>query len=67
VVLDLTDVSFLPSTGLALLVAHHDRCAGLGSPLRVVATDRRVLRPIEITGVDQMCVLVATVGEALLW
>lgn len=65
VVLDLTDLSFLPSTGLALLITHHERCAAHGSPLRVVATDRRVLRPIQITELDQLLVIVATVQDAL--
>jgi anti-sigma B factor antagonist len=65
VVLDLTDVSFLPSTGLALLVTHHERCAEHGSPLRVVAAHRQVLRPMEITGLDQLLVIAATVQDAL--
>jgi anti-sigma B factor antagonist len=65
VVLDLTGVSFLPSTGLELLIIHHDRCAEHGSPLRVVATHRQVLRPIQITGLDQKLVIVSTVGDAL--
>jgi hypothetical protein len=42
------------------------RCAELGSPLRVVASHREVLRLIEITGLDQKVVLVATVGDALI-
>jgi anti-sigma B factor antagonist len=66
VVLDLTDVSFLPSTGLALLVTHHDRCADHGSPLRVVAAHRQVLRPIRITGLDQKLVIASTVDDALI-
>lgn len=65
VVLDLTGVSFLPSTGLALLVTHHERCTELGSSLRIVATQRQVLRPIEVTGLDQLLAITATVQEAL--
>jgi anti-anti-sigma factor len=65
VVLDLSDVLFLASMGLALLVAHHERCAEHGIALRVVAAHRQVLRPIEITGLDQKLALVRTVDEAV--
>jgi anti-sigma B factor antagonist len=65
VVLDLAGVSFLPSTGLKLLSSHHDRCAEHGSPLRVVAAHRRVLRPIQITGLDQKLALARSVDQAL--
>ena len=65
VVLDLTGVRFLVSMGLAQLVAHHDVCTKRGSQLRVVAADRQVLRPIQVTGLDQKLVIVATLPDAL--
>jgi anti-sigma B factor antagonist len=65
VVLDLTGVQFLASTGLALLVTHHELCAEHGTPLRIVASHRQVLRPIQITGLQQKLVIVDTVADAL--
>ena len=65
VVLDLTGVVFLASMGLSLLVEHHQQCAELGSRLVVVATDRAVLRPIELTGLDETLTIASTVEAAL--
>ncbi len=65
VVLDLTGVVFLASMGLSLLVEHHQQCAEFGSRLVVVATDRAVLRPIELTGLDEALTIASTVEAAL--
>ncbi|MFI9383455.1 STAS domain-containing protein [Kutzneria sp. NPDC052558] len=65
VVLDLTGVRFLASMGLALLVTHHELCADRGTPLRVVATGHQVLRPIQITGLDQLLAITRSVAEAV--
>jgi anti-sigma B factor antagonist len=50
VVLDLTGVGFLASAGLAELAAVDQRAADQQTPLRIVATGRAVLRPLEVTG-----------------
>lgn len=64
-VLDLSDLTFMSSAGLALLVTHHERCAEQGNRLVVVAgNNRAVLRPMRITGLDTMLDLVATVADA---
>ena len=64
-VLDLSDLAFMSSAGLALLVTHHERCAEQGNRLRVVTgNNRTVLRPMRITGLDTMLDLVATVADA---
>jgi len=65
VVLDLTGMVFLASMGLSLLVDHHEQCAQLGSRLIVVATQRVVLRPMQITGVDALLPVVPCVEAAL--
>jgi anti-sigma B factor antagonist len=65
VVLDLTGVTFLASVGLSLLVEHHERCAESGSRLVLVANDRVVLRPMQITGLDNLVTIVPTVQAAL--
>ncbi|HJT02599.1 MAG TPA: STAS domain-containing protein [Pseudonocardiaceae bacterium] len=64
-VLDLSDLTFMSSAGLALLVTHHERCAEQGNRLVVVAGhNRTVLRPMRITGLDTVLDLVATVADA---
>jgi anti-sigma B factor antagonist len=65
-VLDLSDLGFMSSAGLVLLVTNHERCTEQGSRMWVVTGDnRRVLRPVLITGLDADLNLVATVADAL--
>jgi anti-sigma B factor antagonist len=60
-VLDLTEVDFLGSSGLAEIVS-----AAQGSPrLVLVATSRAVLRPLEATGLLTMLTVYDTVDEAV--
>jgi anti-anti-sigma factor len=49
--------------GLLLLAEQHHRCADLGSPLLVVANSRPVIRPIEITGFNELLTIVPTIHE----
>ena len=65
VVLDLTEVPFLSSAGLSILVDHHSRCERRGVALCVVATHRATLRAIQITALDRIIPLFGTVTEAL--
>jgi len=53
VIIDLSDVTFLGSPGLAALVAAKAQTAERGVRLGVVTGDNRiVLRPLQITGLD---------------
>ncbi|WP_410640940.1 STAS domain-containing protein [Amycolatopsis sp. lyj-346] len=55
-VIDLTGVTFLASAGMAELVRAH-RGPAASAPLRVVATGRITLRPLELTRlVDELAV-----------
>jgi anti-sigma B factor antagonist len=54
VVLDLADVSFIDSTVLAVLLCYHRRFEDLGGELVLVSEDRRILRTLEITGLDRV-------------
>ena len=65
VVLDLTEVPFLSSAGLSILVDHHSRCERNGMMLCVVATQRATLRAIQITALDRIIPLFGSVEEAL--
>ena len=66
VVVDLTKVSFLGSPGLAALVEAVSKARQRGGPLRIVVDNARpVVRPIELTGLDDVLALYDTVDEAL--
>ena len=51
--IDLSAVTFLDSAGLCVLAAAHRR-AGSGVRLRVLASSRAVIRPLQITGLWQL-------------
>jgi anti-sigma B factor antagonist len=51
---DLTGVTFLDSAGLCVLAAAHRRAVRSGVRLRVVATSRAVIRPMQITGLYEL-------------
>lgn len=61
VVLDLSRLEFLDSGGLALLLEVHQECAAAGQALTVVGATRPVLRPLELTGLDQVFTVVPAV------
>ncbi len=66
VVIDLTEVTFLASTALSALVDAQRAAAGLGEQLRVVVDHARpVLRPIQLTGLDQVLTLYHFVDNAV--
>lgn len=66
VVLDLTEVTFLSSTGIAVLVDAHWQAAQLHVPLRVVVgADRPVHRTLRSAGVDHHLTLHHDVDTAL--
>jgi anti-sigma B factor antagonist len=47
---DLRGVTFLDSAGLSVLAGAHRRAAGRDVRLRVLASSRAVIRPLQITG-----------------
>jgi anti-sigma B factor antagonist len=51
--IDLSGVTFLDSAGLCVLAAAHRR-VGSGVTLRVLASSRAVIRPLQITGLWQL-------------
>jgi anti-sigma B factor antagonist len=54
VVVDLTGVSFIDSTGLGELVGAHKAVQRRGDRLHVVATNDRVTRLLSLTGLDEV-------------
>lgn len=65
VVADLSDVTFLGSAGLAVLLDARDRCERAKTPLRLVAVGRPVVRTLEIAGLLEMLPVYSTVAEAV--
>ena len=54
VVVDLTDVSFMDSSGLGAIVRGLKRCREADKDLDLVITNERVLKVFGITGLDQV-------------
>lgn len=65
VVVDLTGITFLASSGLAVLIRGAHRATADRRRLRVVTRGRPVLRPLQITGTDSLFDLYTDVDAAL--
>jgi len=63
-VVDLSRVEFLASPGLTALLTIH-RNAGPGTAVRIVASGRATLRPIQLTGLEDSLSLFPTREAAL--
>ena len=63
-ILDLTEVPYMDSAGLGLIVSHYVRCKGRGVRLVLAGVSPRVLQLFEMTKVDKFFPRVATVEEA---
>jgi anti-sigma B factor antagonist len=64
-VVDLTGVTFLDSTGLGLLVGAAKRARSAGGTLRLVCDNARVLRLLRITGLDKTLPLYPDLASAV--
>lgn len=53
-VIDLSGVTFLASSGLAVLIRGAHRAEERGLRIRLVVASRVVQRPLEVTGTDQL-------------
>jgi anti-sigma B factor antagonist len=65
VVIDLTELGFLGSAGLAELVSAQDTATRNDVRLMLVASSRNVLRPLEVTGLRSTFRVYETVPAAL--
>ena len=65
VVVDLTAVEFLSSSGLAALALAHRAAVEADHELRLVAGNRVTLRPIQITGMADEIAVFTTVADAV--
>lgn len=64
-VLDLSDVTFIDSTGLGVLVGAGKKAAGLGGSMRLVCDNPRILRLLKVTGLSKALTVLPTRDEAL--
>lgn len=65
VVIDLTEVSFLDSTGLSAIVAFHNRFKDHNGELRVVASNPMIKRIFAITALDEVLAVFDSVDRAV--
>jgi anti-sigma B factor antagonist len=65
VVIDLTEVSFLDSTALGVLIGAVKRLRSRGGALAIVNTEPSIAKTFEITGLDQIFTIVPSREEAL--
>jgi anti-sigma B factor antagonist len=65
VIVDLTDCSFMYSTGLHLLTRTQRRFDRAGGRLAVVSASRSVLRLFGLTGLDEVCAIYPSRAAAL--
>lgn len=63
-IIDVQKVEFLDSTGLGVLVGALKRVRADGGSLDIVCTQERILKIFQITGLDKVFGLHATVDEA---
>ncbi len=65
IVIDLRAVTFFGSAGLNAVLDCHEDGGNVGTSVRLVADNAQVLRPIEVTNLDRVFVIHATVTDAL--
>jgi anti-anti-sigma factor len=63
-ILDLTEVPYIDSTGLGMLVRHYVRCQGKGIRLIAVGLNQRVVELLRLTKMDAVLPTCATMEEA---
>ena len=65
VLVDLRDVGFIGSAGLAELAGAHDAAKSSGAQVVLVASSHAVLRPLEVTGLAALFTIHESVEAAL--
>lgn len=65
VTIDLTATSFIDSTVLGVLLDYRRRLQDVDGALVLVTQDRRILRTLEVTGLDRTFTIEPTLAEAV--
>ena len=64
IILDLTEVPYMDSAGLGMIVSHYVRCQGRGVRLVAAGVSSRVVQLLELTKVDKFFPRFDSVDEA---
>ena len=64
-VIDLSDVNFLTTAGMSILMQAQYRCQELDVVLRVVASGPMTARPMQLLGIDDLLDMYPTLDDAL--
>jgi anti-sigma B factor antagonist len=64
IVLDLSDVTFLDSTGLGVLITALKRCRNADGDLELVTAQPNVLKVLEITGLNDVFKIRSSLDES---
>jgi anti-sigma B factor antagonist len=65
VIVDLSDVSFIDSTGLGVLVGIEKQMRENGHDLRLVVTQPQITRLLELTGLDEVFTVLTNTKDAV--
>jgi anti-sigma B factor antagonist len=65
ILVDLTPVAFMDSTGLTVLLAAHKRAQAAGRSIRLVCPGGRVLRVLRVTGAEKILAIHGSLVEAM--
>ena len=64
-IVNLTDVSFIDSTGLGVLVGAVRDVRAAGGDLRLVATQPQIIKLFELTGLNEVFEVLSTTSDAV--
>jgi anti-sigma B factor antagonist len=64
-VIDLTEVTFLATAGMSVLMEAHRKCEELGISFRVVAQGPVTVKSMQLLGIDDLLAIYPTVPTAL--
>lgn len=66
IIVDLSHLEFLDSTGLGALIGAHRRCTENGGQLRIIVSDGPISRLLTITGLMRVLAVYSSTDAALL-
>jgi len=65
VIVDLTEVTFIDSTGLGVLVGAVGDMRARGGDLRLVVTQPQIIKLLELTGLDEVFTVMSDASDAV--
>jgi len=65
IIVDMSEVSFIDSTGLGVLVGAEKQMRDAGQALRLVVTQPQIIRLLELTGLDEVFTILSNGNDAV--